>query len=74
MGKGAAFLKGGGGCLLTFFVIGFLCLLVGGTVHIDPGGFLCLFVFGGIFGLVVYGIYQRGVQQGSQQSKPDEFE
>jgi hypothetical protein len=70
MGNGGAFLKGGGGCLAAFFAIGFLCVLLGGTMHIDLGGLLCLFVFGGIIGLVVFGIYRRGFQAGEQESRP----
>lgn len=58
--KGTAFAKGGGGCLIAFFVIGFLVVLVGGSVHIDLGGAILLFVIGGIIGLIVLAIYNKG--------------
>ena len=58
--KGSAFTKGGLGCLGAFVVIAVLVLLLGGRVHIDVGGAICLFVFGGLVGLGIYLIYQRG--------------
>ncbi|MCX6850923.1 MAG: hypothetical protein NTY98_18585 [Verrucomicrobia bacterium] len=58
--KGQAFAKGGCGCLLLFAAISILVLIFGGSVHIDAGGAVMLFVFGGLAGLVVLTIYNRG--------------
>jgi hypothetical protein len=58
--KGTAFVKGGCGCLLAFLVIGFLCVLVGGSMHIDLGGAILLFVIGGVIGLVFLAVYNKG--------------
>ena len=68
---GQAFIKGGCGCLLAFLAIGFLCILIGGHMNIDIGGALCLFVFGGIIGLVVLAIYNRGVDEGRHTDDED---
>lgn len=45
-------------------VIGFSCVLIGGHMHIDPGGAICLFVIGGLIGLVVLAIYNKGRREG----------
>jgi hypothetical protein len=58
--KAEAFVKGGCGCLAAFFVLGLSCLLVGGSVHIDVGGVFLLFVIGGVIGLIVLAIYNKG--------------
>jgi hypothetical protein len=58
--KGLAFVKGGFGCLVAFFVIGGFVVLIGGTMWFDAGGLVLLFVIGGIIGLIVSWIYQRG--------------
>jgi len=58
--KTEAFTKGGCGCLIAFLVIGLLCVLVGGSVHIDIGGAIALFLIGGVIGLVVLAIYNKG--------------
>jgi hypothetical protein len=68
---GGAFVKGGCGCLVAFFAIGLLCVAVGGSMHIDVGGFVCLFVFGGILGLVVLAIYNKGAREGRGRSDDD---
>jgi len=60
--KGTAFAKGGCGCLIAFVVIGLLVALVGGNVHIDIGGAILLFVIGGIIGLIVLAVYNKGKQ------------
>jgi hypothetical protein len=54
------FAKGGAGCLVAFLAIGAIVLTVGGTVFLDFGGAILLFVIGGIIGLIVNWIYQRG--------------
>jgi len=59
-GAGGAFLKGGCGCIVAFLVIGLLVVAVGGSMHIDIGGAILLFVIGGIIGLIVLAIYNKG--------------
>ena len=58
--KGEAFIKGGCGCLAAFVVLGVIALVLGGHVHADLGGLVCLFVIGGLVGLVILAIYNRG--------------
>ena len=58
--KGEAFVKGGCGCLLAFLAIGMFFVLIGGSMHIDPGGVVLLFLIGGVVGLVVLAIYNQG--------------
>lgn len=53
-------MKGGVGCFVVFVVLGVLALLLGGNVHLDIGGVVLLFIIGGILGLVVNWIYQKG--------------
>jgi hypothetical protein len=60
--KGDAFLKGGCGCIVAFFVIGLSCVLIGGNMHIDIGGAILLFIIGGVIGLIVLAIYNKGKQ------------
>ena len=61
MGDNAsAFGKGGCGCLIVFAVLAFLAVLCGGTAHIDLGGAIALFVIGGIIGLIINMIYNKG--------------
>ena len=62
--KTGAIVKGGCGCLVAFLVIGLLCVLIGGSMRIDICGAICLFVFGGIIGLIVFAIYNKGVRKG----------
>ncbi len=64
--KTEAFFKGGCGCIIGFVVIGLFCVLIGGSMHIDIGGVICLFVLGGIIGLIVLTIYNKGVRQGRE--------
>ncbi|MEX0717639.1 MAG: hypothetical protein WD066_13685 [Planctomycetaceae bacterium] len=59
-GGGGAFIKGGCGCLVAFAVVALLAVMVGGHAHIDLGGALCLFVMGGLFGLVFFAVYNKG--------------
>ncbi len=56
---GGAFLKGGCGCLVAFLAIGLLFVMCGGSMHIDLGGAVMLFVIGGILGLIGYAIFDR---------------
>jgi hypothetical protein len=59
-GKGSAFVKGGCGCLLAFLAIGLTFVLLGGSVHINAGGAILLFVIGGVIGLVILAVYRSG--------------
>jgi hypothetical protein len=72
--KGEAFAKGGFGCIAAFIAFGIFCVMVGGSVRIDLGGALMLFVIGGIIGLVALMVYSKGEQagrhQGSHRSRP----
>ena len=70
--KGEAFVKGGCGCLIGFLLIGLFFVLIGGRMHIDIGGAVALFVIGGIIGLVVLAIYNKGGRQG--RANPDQFD
>jgi hypothetical protein len=63
-GKAKAFGMGGCGCLLAFAVLGILAVIIGGNVRIDPGGAICLFIAGGIVGLIVLAIYNKGKSDG----------
>ncbi len=58
--EGKAFLKGGAGCFVVFIVLGIFAVIFGGTVHLDAGGFIVLLVIGGLIGLAVNWIYQKG--------------
>lgn len=64
--KGGAFFKGGCGCLLAFAALALLAGVAGGHVHIDFGGAICLFIFGGLVGLVVLAIYDKGRRDAGQ--------
>lgn len=66
--KGGAFLKGGCGCLLAFAALALLASIAGGHAHIDLGGAICLFVFGG---LVVLAIYNKGRRDAGQPPDGD---
>ncbi len=70
--KSDAFVKGGCGCLLAFLVLGLFFVIIGGHMHIDIGGAVCLFAIGGIIGLVVLAIYNRGAREG--RANPDRFD
>ena len=62
--EGKAFVKGGLGCLVVFTVLAVFALLFGGTAHIDLGGLVILLVIGGLLGLLVNWIYQKGRRDG----------
>jgi hypothetical protein len=62
--EGKAFVKGGCGCLVAFAAIAVLALLFGGSAHIDLGGLVILLVIGGLIGLLVNWIYQKGRRDG----------
>ncbi len=68
-GKGGAFVKGGCGCLGAFLVLGLLGVMLGGRMHIDIGGALCLFVVGGLIGLAVLAIYNKGAREARRNDR-----
>ena len=57
---GEHFVKGGLGCLGAFLAIGLLVVLAGGTMRIDAGGAIFLFVIGGGIGLLYLWAKQKG--------------
>lgn len=65
--QGEAFLKGGIGCLLAFGGMAACAVLVGGTAHIDIGGAVILLVIGGVIGLIINAIYQKGRKDGGDR-------
>lgn len=67
--KGSAFIKGGVGCFAAFIVLALLALLFGGSAHLDIGGVIILFLLGGIIGLVVNWIYQKGRHDASDDDQ-----
>ncbi len=58
--KSKAFVKGGCGCVVVFFGLGLLALLVGGRVRIGLGGLILLFAIGGVGGLFFLALSRRG--------------
>lgn len=64
--EGKAFVKGGLGCLVAFIALAVLALITGGSVHMDGGGLILLLVIGGVIGLIVNWIYQRGKRDGGE--------
>lgn len=65
--KGSAFLKGGVGLLAAFLIAGLVMILLGRTLEVSVGGFVLLFLVGGIIGLVSWALYDR-----SRREKPQE--
>jgi hypothetical protein len=62
-----AFVRGGCGCVVLFLVVGFLFVIFGGTMHIDLGGAVLLFVIGGVLGLFFQAAYNRGRRDASRE-------
>ena len=60
----AAFVKGGLWAWGVFLGLAFLAAIFGGTSHADFGGFVILFILGGIIGLIVRAIYKKGREDG----------
>lgn len=46
--------------MLAFAVLALLAVVAGGRAHIDLCGAVCLFVIGGLVGLAVQAIYNKG--------------
>jgi hypothetical protein len=65
--KGSAFLKGGAGCFVVFIVLALLALLMGGSVRMNLGGVVLLFLIGGLIGLAVNWVYQKGRRDSSNE-------
>lgn len=63
--NGKAFVKGGAGCLVAFIVLALIAVLIGGSASADAGGILLLFLIGGVLGLIVNWIYQKGRKDGN---------
>lgn len=72
--RSKAFTQGGCGCLIAFGVGALLAVIMGGSVHIDPGGAILLFVMGGVIGLVVLSIHKRGYEKGRRDHGADDRE
>lgn len=62
---GSAFVKGGCGCIGAFLVLGLTCVAIGGSMSLDFGGAVMLFVVGGFIGLIVLAIYRKGRRDAS---------
>ena len=66
---------GGCGCLVIFAILALIAVLLGGHAHADVGGFIFLFIIGGVVGLLVFFIYNKGRKDagGSEHPKtPDD--
>lgn len=62
--EGQAFIKGGIGCFIVFIACAFIAVLFGGSAHLDFFGAILLLLIGGIIGLIVNWIYQKGKKDG----------
>jgi hypothetical protein len=67
--KGRAFLKGGCGGLVLFAVFALLAVVFRGHAHADIGGLVLFFMIGGVVGLVVLAIYNRGRRAGHVKAR-----
>lgn len=68
--SGKAFLKGGCGCLLLFLFVAGCTALLGGWARADVFGLVLIFLIGGVIGLVVNAIYQRGRRDAAEDPPP----
>lgn len=57
--RSTTFVKGGCGCILVFFGLGLLALLVGGRVRIGPLGLTLLFAIGGAGALLIAALTRK---------------
>lgn len=73
MDRSSAFIKGGVGCLIAFLVFALFAVLLGGTAHVDFFGVLLLFVIGGLLGLLVRFIHNKGRQAALPQQPAPRF-
>ncbi len=67
MNEGRSFLKGGAGCFVVFIVLALVAVVLGGSAHLDLVGVVLLFLIGGVVGLAVNWIYQKGRRSGSRR-------
>ena len=70
--KASAFGMGGCGCLVLFVLAAFIAVLAGGHAHADLGGLLVLFIIGGVLGLIVLSIYNKGRKDAVPDGQPKE--
>ncbi|HET6203648.1 MAG TPA: hypothetical protein VFI25_12700 [Planctomycetota bacterium] len=70
MAAGGAFVKGGLGCIVTFAVAAGCALALGGSAHLDAVGVLLLFLMGGVVGLIVFAIYNKGLRDAARGVPP----
>jgi hypothetical protein len=73
-GGGEAFVKGGCGCLLAFAVLALLAVAIGGHAWIDAGGAVLLFVIGGVIGLIVNAVYNKGRNDAAGDNDRDDYD
>ena len=66
---GKAFAKGGIGCLVVFVVLAVLAVALGGHAHLDLVGVVMLLLLGGVLGLIVHWIYQKGRRDADGEDK-----
>jgi hypothetical protein len=73
--KAKAFGLGSLGCLGAFILFAAIAVVLGGSAYIDIGGFIILVVIGGLIGLLVNFIYNKGRQAGPppDERSPDEW-
>jgi hypothetical protein len=69
--KGQAFVKGGCGCLIAFAAIAVVAVITGGRAYLDPFGAVFLFVVGGLIGLLVLAIYNKGRRDAERLTRVD---
>lgn len=71
--KRSAFVVGGFAALAVFVFLACTAMITGGNAHIDAGGAMILFLFGGFVGLGLRWIYLRGrrdAYDGDEDDKP----
>jgi hypothetical protein len=65
-GKGKAFLKGGIGCLVIFAILAIIVVAADGSAELNAGGAVVLLFLGGVIGLLINWIYQKGRRDASR--------
>ena len=57
-----------------FVILAFITVLLGGHARADAGGVLFLFIIGGVVGLIVWSIYNKGRKDAAtnEYSKKDD--
>ena len=62
---------------MIFAILAFIAVLLGGHAHADAGGLVLLFIIGGVIGLIVFSIYNKGRKDASgseHRRKPDDHD